>query len=69
MGLDEVEGLGIDGWLDRCGQGALDDLHQVVAADPGGDEGQVLHEAVGPVGAGADQEIGDLGDEPVRQRP
>ena len=67
VALNEVEGLGVDGRLDRRGQGALDDLHQVPAADAGGHEGQVLHEGAGALGAGAHQEVGDLGDEPVGQ--
>jgi len=69
VGLDEIEGLGVDGRLDRRGQGALDNLHEVSATDAGGHEGQVLHEAGRLPGTGPHQQVGDLGDEPVGQCP
>ena len=65
--LDESQGLGVDGGLDRGRQGVPHDLLQVRALDARGHERQALHETAGLVLVGAHQEVGQLGDDAAHQ--
>jgi hypothetical protein len=68
VGLDEVQGLGVDGGLDHGGQGIAHDGLKMRALDARGHECQALHETAGLTLIGAHQEVGQLGDDAARQR-